>query len=94
MAGKHYINEVDTDIVVDCGCDISAATDTVLKVKKPDGTEVEWAASIYDTNYLKYTAQAGDLSPAGRYLLQSSLVLAGWTGRGETASFIIYEHFK
>lgn len=94
MSDKHYINEVGTTILVDCGCDITGATETKLKVKKPDGTFSEWAAMIEGTNYLKYIIQASDLTLAGKYYLQVSLTLPGWSGLGETTSFFIYELYK
>ena len=94
MADKHYIGEIGTDILVDCGSDITGATDTKLKVKKPDGSEVEWIAAIDGTNFLKYTTLITDFNLAGTYYLQASLVLAGWTGLGETALFVIDEPFE
>lgn len=94
MAEKHYVKEVGTIVLVDCGCNILGATSTKLKVKKPDGIVVEWAATIEGTNYLKYTIQAGDLGQIGRYYVQASLALFGWSGRGETDSFIVYEPYR
>lgn len=93
MAEKHYVGEVGTDVIVDCGCDITGATSTKLKVKKPDDTTVEWDATIYNSNYLKYTTEAADFDQAGLCKLQSSLTLSGWTGLGETVNFIIYEAY-
>ena len=86
----HYTDEIGTEIIVDCGVDISGATPTTLKVKKPDGTEVEWTATIYNSNYLKYTTILGDFNQSGTYVLQTSLTLTGWTGLGDVATFEIY----
>ena len=94
MTDRHYVGEVGTVITVDCGSDISGATGTILKVRKPDGTEVEWTATIYDSNYLRYTTVAGDFNKAGTYHVQAHLTLAGWTGHGETAEFPIYEEYE
>ena len=94
MAYKHFVDEVGTVITVDCGCDITGATGTALKVKKPDGTEVSWTATIYDSNYLRYTTVSGDLDQVGVYYVQSYLTIGGWTGRGETAEFIIYDKYE
>ena len=87
--GKHYVNEVGTPVVVDCGSAITGATSLALKVKKPDGTLVSWTPTIYETNYLKYIVQSGDFNLSGTYYLQASLTLGGWSGLGETASFQI-----
>lgn len=94
MANKYYVGDVGTDIIVDCGQDISAATGTKLLVLKPNGAEVEWTATIYNTNYLKYTVQAGDFDQTGEYRLQSYMTLSAWTGRGEVDVFHIEEAFK
>lgn len=92
--GKHYTGEVGTIIIVGCGCIITGATNTKLLVKKPDGTEVELTCTINSPTSLEYIIQADDLSLPGRYYLQAYITLANWTGRGETASFIVNENFK
>lgn len=91
---KHYINETGTVITVDCGEDITSATNTKLKVQKPDGTKVEWTTTIYDSNYLRYTTQSNDLDQSGEYIVQSSLTLSGWTGLGDSDSFEIYSEYN
>lgn len=90
---RHYIGEIGTEIIVDIGVDITGATPTKLKVKKPDGTEVEWTATVYNSNYLKYTSLIGDFNISGTYSLQASLTLSGWTGLGDVATFEIYDPF-
>lgn len=94
MTNKYYVGDVGTDIIVDCGSTIIGATDTTLKVKKPDGTEVEWIATIDGATNLKYTTIAGDFSVSGTYFLQASLALGGWTGLGETVQFVIYDPYQ
>ncbi len=97
MGNKVYVGDVGTAIVVDCGYDISEATDTSLKVRLPDGTSVTWAAEIHaidgETRYLRYVTKAGDFQAAGNYRLQASLTLNGWSGLGETASFTVYSAY-
>lgn len=95
MADRHYIGEVGTEIIVDCGVDITGATNTKLKIKKPDGTEVEWVAIVYNSNYLKYISIAGDFNIAGDYYLNSYIeTTGGWDGHGETAIFRIYALYE
>ena len=94
MADKHYVGEIGTAIIVDCGCDITGSTEFALKVKKPSGTTTSWTPEIYNSNYLKYTTVSGDLDVAGQYLLQSSLNTGTWKGLGETAYFRISEIFE
>ena len=94
MTDKHYIGEIGTEILVDTGVDISSATDTKIQCKKPDGTIVEWSATITDTTKLTYTTLADDFNQSGKYIIQASLVISGWTGRGETAIFDVDELFE
>lgn len=58
MQIKHYIGDTGKTIIINCGEDISGATSTKIKVKKPDGVTTTWNASIYAMggryNYIKY----------------------------------------
>lgn len=92
MADKHYIGEVGTVIRLDCGVDISAADVTTMKVKKPDGSTVEWAATVFGTNFIDYTTTSGDFI-AGVYQIQSYIEIGGWIGRGNTATFTVFDLF-
>ncbi len=47
---KHYPGETGTEIRVNCGVDISAATATYIYCKKPTGTVVTWPATVYNSN--------------------------------------------
>lgn len=89
----YYVGDIGTQIVVNCGVDISSATNTKLKVKKPDETIVEWVATISGTNNLTYTTISGDLDQSGEYKLQALLTQDGWTGHGDVATFDIYDLF-
>ena len=89
MSDKIYIGDIGTDIIVDCGEDITGATGLSLKIQKPDRTLASWVATIYNANYLKYTIVLNDLDQSGRYRVQASLTLSGWTGLGETDIFTV-----
>jgi hypothetical protein len=93
MTDRHYVGNIGTEILVNCGSEITGATNLKLKVKKPDGTEVEWTAAIDGTDHLKYTTLAADFSVAGTYFLQASLTLGGWSGLGKTAQFEIHDPY-
>ena len=91
---NHYINEIGTEILVDCGQDISAATDYALEVRKPDGSYAEWTPTISDTDYLLYLTQSGDFNVSGMYSIQPYIELpGGWTGRGQAVFFYVYNYF-
>jgi len=92
--GKVYVGDVGTEIVLDCGSDISDATVMEIEVSKPSGATETWTAALEGTNYLKYVVQAGDLDEAGTWKLQASIVTPAWTGLGETAKLKVYEAFK
>lgn len=93
MADKVYIGDVGTVIDVDCGESIVTATGQVLKVRKPNGTEVSWSASI-STNSLRHTAIVGDLDLVGTYMIQPYLTITGWTGHGKTVQFEVFARWR
>ena len=70
------------------GSDISSATNHVLNVTKPDGTEVVWVCNLYTFgmvfNYLSYKILPGDLLQTGLYTLQSSITIGSLVELGET----------
>ena len=93
MADKVYVGDVGTIIDVDCGEVLTTATGQSLKVRKPNGAEVVWTATIA-TNSLRHTIIAGDVDIAGTYLIQPYLTLSGWTGRGKTVTLPVYRYFE
>jgi len=90
---KHYVGEVGTAVILDCGQDITSATNVSIAVKKPDGTKVTWVATVYNTRYLRHITITNDLDQSGLYELQSVLTLGSWTGRGETTNFVVFDNF-
>lgn len=90
MADQYFVGDVGTEILVDCGEDISLGTNLELKVKKPSGTEVTWSGTLSGTNFIKYIIQAGDFDEAGTYFVNASLTLGAWAGHGETATIPVY----
>jgi len=90
MPDKHYVGEIGTEVIINCGTNISAASTKNLKVLKPDGkTEVVWAAEFSGTNSLKYIIKEGDLDQVGSYSIQPYIILNGWIGHGETVRFVV-----
>lgn len=92
---KHYIGEIGTRVLVDVKSDISVATVTDLKVKKPDGKVVIWPGNVYGANndFIRYVTVAGDFSVAGIYKLQAVIESPTWTGPGNTDEFEIFGPF-
>jgi len=87
---RHYVGEVGTEILVNCGCTITGATGTSLKIIKPDGSTATWTATISGTTHLTYTTITGDFNLAGEYILQAYLTINGWTGHGTVIVFTVY----
>lgn len=94
MANTIYQGDTGLEILVDCGRDISGASQTALSVRLPSGRVRSWSTSVTDERYLRYVTQAGDLAEPGLYRLQASLVLGNWTGRGKTACFHVTPNFS
>jgi len=92
---KVYKDDTGTVFQVDVGVDISAASTVDLKVRKPDGSIVTWTGSINGSvnTQIDYTIVTDDLDQTGKYTLQSYVVTATWTGRGESVGFLVYDNF-
>lgn len=80
-----FTGDVGTEIEVDCGVDVSTATVRKLKVRRPNGTQVEWAASAKGTTKISYVVADGDLSMPGVWQIQAYIEMPGWKGRGGIA---------
>ncbi|NOR85392.1 hypothetical protein GQ473_04685 [archaeon] len=91
---KHYVDDIGTIITVNCVEDISAATTTEFKIKKPDGSITIWPAVVYNSTYMRYTTISGDFDTPGVYILQSHVILPTWQGLGDSAEFTIYQSYK
>ena len=90
---KVYVGDIGTEIVIDCGSDLTGATVHQILVRKKDGTTAIWEATV-DGNYLKYTIVENDLNIAGTYWLQAYVSISGWSGRGATATLVVYDVWK
>jgi len=92
---KYYVGDVGTIILLDTKVDLASAgvTFTSIRVKKPDSTEVEWLATVYNNTVLKYIIQDDDLDIAGRYELQAYAESASWSGLGDTVRFDVTSKF-
>ena len=98
MANKLYTGDVGIVFRVSTGTDLSAATLTKLKVQQPDGTEVNWTATVYGSaadGVLTYTSDSDDFPEDGNYKLQAYVEQTGGAKLyGETASFDVYDPYN
>ena len=83
-----FVGDVGTVIKLDTGTDLSTATVLKIKVKKPNGTTLEWTATQDASNpkVMTYTIQAGDLDQSGTWKLQAYVEFPSWQGHGQWAS--------
>lgn len=93
-SGRSYVGDIGTVLMVNTKEDISTASKVSLKIKKPDDTEVEWIGTVDRTTYIRYATVSGDFDQSGEYHMNAYVEMTGWTGRGETVSFHIYEPFQ
>ena len=94
MAGKSFVGDIGTIITLNVGANVVSATERLIKVKKPSGTEVDWTASQYKTNSIRYTIVDGDFNEEGTYTVQAYVVMPTWEGLGEVAEFTIFGKWK
>lgn len=94
MSGKVYVGDTGTQIILDCGQDISAATAISVELRKPNGSTASWAATASGSNAISVvTGGANALSLAGTWLLQAKVTLPTGVWRGETAQLVVYAAF-
>lgn len=98
--GKVYVGQIGVLLEVETqgvGCpvvDWADATLTEIIVRKPDGTVVEFPASVVGSKLLYLTTTALDLDLVGTYRLQAHVVGPAYDALGETVTFKISEVFK
>jgi hypothetical protein len=90
---KFFVGDIGTEIIVDTTVDLSAATVLSLKVIKPGTAEITWPGTLYETTKIRYVIQSGDFNVAGGYLLQAYVEMPGWSGRGNVATFEVWDLF-
>jgi hypothetical protein len=89
----HFVGDIGTVITVDTGNDLTAATTTDLKVRKPSGATTTWTGAVVNDNYISYTTVEDDFDEAGTYRLQSYVVSPSGTWFGDTATFTVLEAY-
>lgn len=90
---KVYVGDTGTQIILDCGQNISTATATTILARKPDGTEATWTAALSGTNSVVYTTSGSSIDQHGMWYLQARVTLPSGVWRGETAQLFVSPNF-
>jgi len=89
LATSVFAGDVGTEIIVDCGADVSTATVRNIVVRKPAGTRVVWPAQLLTSNLIKYTVVDGDLDVVGNWKLQAYIEMPSGRWSGEVATLFV-----
>jgi len=92
MTEKLYVGDVGTEVVLECGRDLSLAENPAILVRRPDGTARTWPAETEGTR-LRYVTRQGDLTMPGMHCLQAAYSQGGFSGRGSTAELMVHRAF-
>lgn len=87
---QSHEGDIGTEILLDTGVDITAATLVQIKYQKPDLTTGVWTGVVDNTTKVKYVTLAGDLDQAGEWLFQSYVETPTWEGHGESVQHKVW----
>lgn len=91
---KCYKDETGRKLIVSTGTTLTGKTVSLI-VRKPSGTEVEWAGAVgVDATTIEYTIASGALDEVGVYTLQAKIVSGGTTSYGEAVQFRVYQKYE
>lgn len=83
----HYVGEENTRFYIDCGMDVSLATQSRVLLKRPDGTTVQKEAFLTtyreSPNFVYFTIDRSDFNQEGKYTGQVYIVIGAWSGWGK-----------
>ena len=88
--GKIYEGQVGVRIELETSSDLSGATLTEIKYKKPGGEKGTWAATADGTKIYFVTTVVGDLDTRGILQVQAHVSGVGFDLLGETAEVQIH----
>ncbi|MEE4258948.1 MAG: hypothetical protein V2I62_04255 [Bacteroidales bacterium] len=90
--GKIYVGQSALRFTLDTKIDLSAASNTKIYYRKPDGTEGSWAATVTETNKLYYdVADETIIDIAGEWRLWAYAEFDSGVVYGEAVIKTVYE---
>jgi hypothetical protein len=102
--GKHYVNEIGTQFLLDMGVTLGTADVVWIKRKKPSGELTgTWYGDLYSsyselaaaigTYYISHVLAGTDLNEAGDWKFQGVVANTAGTWYGESATEVIFDAF-
>jgi hypothetical protein len=90
---KVYVGDTGTAIELDVGVSLAGATAQSIEARRPDGTTVSWAASVFETTKLRFITTNSTLDMAGDWKLQARVTLPSGTWSGEVVKLTVFRPF-
>lgn len=78
-----FVGDVGTEIILDCGIDITTATVCKIYVQVGLTDKRVWDAFPHNTTCVRHIVQAGELDKAGTWALQAYVEMPGFKGKGK-----------
>jgi len=95
MPNKVIKGDKGTVILLDAGTSLTTQSKLEIHYKKPSGVTGEWAATVYASDFAKFTTASDSLDEAGVWTLYIYTELAGgWEGRGEAVGMKVYDEWE
>jgi len=87
-----HVGDTKTEIILDCGTDVSSLTSAKILYQKPNGVTGSWTATKKTgaPTKIHYITGASDLDVAGVWILQAYVVMPAWSGHGEEVTMRVY----
>ena len=91
---KTYVGDTGTVLILDCGQNISAASNRRIRASKPDGTTVIWNAVASGSNSIGYVSVSDTFDQAGYWMMQAIVTLPTGMWHGTTSRLRVYSPFE
>ena len=102
--GKHYVGEIGTEFLLDCGVDVSDGVTLYMKYKTPGAVTGTWTASLYSsysllaeaigTYFLRHVIAGTEFSVSGDWHFQAVVGNTAGTWYGESVKETIFGEFE
>ena len=87
-----YVGDFGMTFYVETSISLAAAVVTEIQVKKPNGINVIWPATVVGTQMV-YTIQLGDLDQSGKYVMQAFAEFYNLQVFGDAVEFYVLPMF-